>query len=889
MPVGDSIVPKQKRTSFRVLLLVSILLIGLLGSGIWLAYKYSGNGIADKITDFWSWLDDPSEATNELLDPDRQQTRYQELHADLVKALESEQSERLLDYGRAKFRDQIVFSLSRAEEAFDDGDIDNALRILELSSDQWREAMSEIEAIYSESSNFDELQTVWFDEEQEKAFDNSSVLATGSMPVLNVNEDSSSVISTQFDEKTFANVIQSTPIDKQRTSGTISNSQLPPKIGQEKTSTPSQRGALDSSAATASQFEPIDSPDKTELKGINYLSDESQQISEAEALTPSTVDENLGEMTVGLTESAGAEVAALELQPENETAQSSADETKISQLNSTRDPDDSINLPETVSPTEMVVTATVEEKSTEQTGEQDETLSSEIAALELQPQTETTESAPDETLISLTDSNVSGEESKQLLKVASPTEKANTAIVKEKSIEQTVDLENSSGTEVAALIPQSATEIADPITDNSTRSKLDLSDDNGQLAKLQYENSDAELARMIPVLQNNQAIVPHNDSIVKRVLLNRQKAQEAYQEQDFNEAKRLIATALADAKTAAEQEHEYFKLNLSIAKEAYSKQNPETAKQAIERAVSLRPNSHEALYWQQQVEVLPKFLEAQQDAKSARSSGELEAEIDALERIVLYSSNADEAVHRITELKQEMRDRNFANTINRSLQALSDGDLEQAKRNLAQAQKQRPYSSDTANLQNQITEVERQQNISRHLAAAKNAWEKDDWENTLINYQQVLAIDPRLDEALRGHEFALKIITLQARIDEFLVKPHRLSSPKIAAAAKSAIKDASAFGIFSPALKLSTESLSSAILEWQTPVPVKIVSDGETDIGIRGVGKIGKTLERSIDLLPGTYVFEGKRQGYRSTLVEMVVENNIDDLMEVTVICSERS
>ena len=1024
MPVGNIIVPEQKRTSIRFLLLVSILLIGLLGSGIWLAYKLSGNDFADQIIEFWSWLDDPSETTNELLDSDRQRTQYQELHADLMKSLESEQSEKLLDYGRSKFRDQIVLSVSRAEEAFDDGDIDNALRILKLSSDQWREAITEIQANFSESSNLDNIQTVLFDKEQENASQNSSVRASASMNVVNVNDEEPSLVnSTQIDEKTFANVIQSTPINKQRTSGTISNPQIPPKIGQEKTPTPSQLDTLDSTIATTAQVEPIDSPDKIERIGNDYLPDESQRISEAEAITSATVDENSVKMTVNLNESAGADVAALELQPENESAQSSADETTNSLPNSTRGSDESINLPESIAPTEVVDTATAEQKSTQQTIGQDKTLNSEVAALELQPevesaqssadetinslpnstrgsdesiaptevvdtataeqkstqqtieqdkslnsevaalvlrpeidsaqssadetiyllpnstrgsdesinlpesiaptkvvatatveqkstqqtieqdktpisevaalvlqhQTETIESPLDETLISRTDSNVDGEESKQLLKVASSTEKANTANGNEKSIEQTVELEDLSGTEVAALIPPSATEIVDPITDSSTRSKSDSSDENGQLKKLQYENSDVELARMIPDLQNNQKIVPHNDSIVKRVLLNRQKAQEAYQEQDFNEAKRLIATALADAKTAAEQEHEYFKLNLTIAKEAYSKQNPDTAKEAIERAVSLRPNSHEALYWQQKIEILPIFLEAQQDAELARSSGDPQAEIDALERVVLYSSNADEAAQRITELKQEIRDRKFANTINRGLQALSDGDLEQAKRNLAQAQKQRPNSSDTAKLQNQVTEAELQQTISRHLATANNAWEEDDWKNALIHYQKVLAIDPRLDEALQGREFASKITALQARIDEFLVKPHRLSSPNIATAAKSAVKDALAFGVFSPALKLSTESLSNAILEWQTPIPVRILSDGETDIGIRGVGRIGKTLGRSIELLPGTYVFEGKRKGFRSTLVEMVVKNNNDDLMEVTVICSERS
>ena len=74
----------------------------------------------------------------------------------------------------------------------------------------------------------------------------------------------------------------------------------------------------------------------------------------------------------------------------------------------------------------------------------------------------------------------------------------------------------------------------------------------------------------------------------------------------------------------------------------------------------------------------------------------------------------------------------------------------------------------------------------------------------------------------------------------------------------------------------------------QTPVQVLILSDNDTDIGIRGVGRIGRVEKRIVELRPGTYLFEGKRKGYRSKLVEVTIDGGGSPPVEVRIICDER-
>ena len=53
--------------------------------------------------------------------------------------------------------------------------------------------------------------------------------------------------------------------------------------------------------------------------------------------------------------------------------------------------------------------------------------------------------------------------------------------------------------------------------------------------------------------------------------------------------------------------------------------------------------------------------------------------------------------------------------------------------------------------------------------------------------------------------------------------------------------------------------------------------------------RIGRTRERTIELRPGAHVFEGKREGYCSKLVEVVMQASAGAPVEVRIVCDERS
>ena len=81
--------------------------------------------------------------------------------------------------------------------------------------------------------------------------------------------------------------------------------------------------------------------------------------------------------------------------------------------------------------------------------------------------------------------------------------------------------------------------------------------------------------------------------------------------------------------------------------------------------------------------------------------------------------------------------------------------------------------------------------------------------------------------------------------------------------------------------------LESTLRAVNTPVEVTVLSDGNTFVSVRGIGNVGTTTSKVIELKPGPYTFEGKRQGYKSKLVEVMIPLH-SNFYQLRVVADER-
>ena len=150
---------------------------------------------------------------------------------------------------------------------------------------------------------------------------------------------------------------------------------------------------------------------------------------------------------------------------------------------------------------------------------------------------------------------------------------------------------------------------------------------------------------------------------------------------------------------------------------------------------------------------------------------------------------------------------------------------------------------------------------------ARRHAEGEDWEQALATYDAALEIDATASFAVQGKEVAEKFLDLHGKIDFYLAHPDRLQSPRPRAHAREVLDSASAVGRPGPILTDKRNRLRGLISTTAEPVFVTLRSDGNTQVTIHRVGRLGAFSERRLRLPPGSYTAVGNRRGYRDVRV----------------------
>ena len=163
---------------------------------------------------------------------------------------------------------------------------------------------------------------------------------------------------------------------------------------------------------------------------------------------------------------------------------------------------------------------------------------------------------------------------------------------------------------------------------------------------------------------------------------------------------------------------------------------------------------------------------------------------------------------------------------------------------------------------------------------------EQNWITVKQKYDNILALDNSNYYAVEGIKIAIAINSLNLEIEKFNINPLLLTKKnKLKIASNLTIK-ADKYKDQSAKLKKNLFLLKKNINLAKVPAIVNILSDGNTEITIRKVGKVGKVLNKKIELSPGKYTLEGKRKGYKTVLLEELISIEKKNIT-FKVVCNE--
>ena len=239
------------------------------------------------------------------------------------------------------------------------------------------------------------------------------------------------------------------------------------------------------------------------------------------------------------------------------------------------------------------------------------------------------------------------------------------------------------------------------------------------------------------------------------------------------------------------------------------------------------------------------------------------------------------------QVETRIRQRAFDKAMGDAMTALDAGRYGAAGKALAEARRLDPGSNQVSTLARRLA-AEKQQALLGRLrvkAAALEAEEK--WDKAVTLYDEALAVDATVGFAVNGRERADGFARLHEQMGRYLQTPERLNSPDPLARASSLLDAANRIRPAGARLERERSRLARLIDAAGQPVVVTLRSDGQTQVTIRRVVRLGAFVEHTLQLKPGTYVAMGTRPGYRDARVVLEVVPRTAKMV-IDVRCEEK-
>ena len=363
------------------------------------------------------------------------------------------------------------------------------------------------------------------------------------------------------------------------------------------------------------------------------------------------------------------------------------------------------------------------------------------------------------------------------------------------------------------------------------------------------------------------------------VIAQKESAFAQFSRGQYSEALEGLEAATSQAQKSLDARDLAFDAALREARSAYDTDNYDQALPQITRARQLKPDSAEAEALEAEVARLPEILNAISKASVARVENDLEAEEKYLGEALALDADRSELALRRQEIQIERKERAYAGRVQSGLANVQSRRLSSARADLSAAREMFSDRSETRLLSRQVAALAEKMEFEKMMASAADARRADDWIAAEDFYARAGAIVPDDPQVNGGYQLAGEINQLQTEMAKVLDKPERLASESVAAHASALVSKARDIADLSPSLATRSEEVAELVKAYGTKVSIRILSDGITRISVRGVGQVGATTDRTIELRPGSYTFEGARAGFRSKLVQVDIPPGTEGLV----------
>lgn len=366
-----------------------------------------------------------------------------------------------------------------------------------------------------------------------------------------------------------------------------------------------------------------------------------------------------------------------------------------------------------------------------------------------------------------------------------------------------------------------------------------------------------------------------------------QNGDELYRQRQYVEAKARYEEALAQLQAINDSIPAVVDAQLELARNGLQESAVEQVQRALELAAMIEPENAALAGLQQRAAVMQPLLEQLNQASESEAAGDLSSAVEQLEQAVALDGEHQRAAAELARVNAAYLERQFNDAMSDGYSALDEGRYSQARDAFGKAEKLRPGSTEATSALQEVAVAQQASRLSALKREGASLEKSEQWQQAVEAYRSALEMDSSLLFAVEG----LKRSQFRARLDKqfraAMLQPERLSDVAVAEATAKLLQQAKAITPRGPVLDEQINSLEVLLQQANTLVPVTLHSDGETEVIVYKVARLGKFQQEQLTLRPGTYRVRGSRVGYRDVLHEFTVSHS-GNLPPIEVRCTEQ-
>ena len=365
------------------------------------------------------------------------------------------------------------------------------------------------------------------------------------------------------------------------------------------------------------------------------------------------------------------------------------------------------------------------------------------------------------------------------------------------------------------------------------------------------------------------------------------KAFNAYSSSNFSEVETALEVVNGSVSALSAEYENAYTAPYESALSAFEKDDISEAFNLNRVSLTTNPDFEKAKILQQRIDVYSDVQDAYEQARVGRVENNIQKQRDAYAEIVALDPFREDAKQALNAIERQIRENHFNALLASANKAIEARDFTTATQRINEAKNLNSSSSELDIISKKLASLiagSEQQKIESQVTLFADA---DEWKTVQMLASKGLTSFSASPTLLQAKQDADGILNASKRLEAYQQRPERLSDNNVRNLALQDIEQARNYANKSAKLLTQITALEGIVDKINQPRPVTITSDNDTYIKVLGVGVVGEIKRKTIQLKPGTYRVEGSREGYRSTIKEIVVSPS-DNNPSVHIVCTEK-